>query len=323
MERTDVRCYGAAAAGRCDSARADVIDDRLAQAHTPLSWFQNPHPERGAIKGIAGNCRDEFTLVWDNGDVGRFHEGEQMPFAQFATGITHAQGISYVTPGAGIAGDIAVADSSGFETYAFSGSRVASYGILTGGSIKDIKIELGKVLVGTTTGFGYRKDDGTLNAPTTGNTATVSLVNLVDGLNDRIGVAGSGNGIDYSRLDGNLAVIPSSNVHTDYLPNEGVGLTQNELMFVANDHVVRYDNPFKSYMALPLERPRLTISGRSSVTLSWPTNATSFVLQSSPTPTGSYTNVSASPLVSGTNYTVSLLPDQPAAWFRLCSTNGW
>jgi hypothetical protein len=64
-------------------------------------------------------------------------------------------------------------------------------------------------------------------------------------------------------------------------------------------------------------RPRLSVSLNSGVTLSWPTNAPGFFLESTTNLATSFTTVTNEPVVAGTYYTVTLPATQPVEFFRL------
>jgi hypothetical protein len=70
-------------------------------------------------------------------------------------------------------------------------------------------------------------------------------------------------------------------------------------------------------------RPVLTIAStnNNSISLTWPTNAVGFVLQSSALVNGAYSNVTNSPSVSGTNYSATLPRTNATAFFRLMKQN--
>ena len=61
----------------------------------------------------------------------------------------------------------------------------------------------------------------------------------------------------------------------------------------------------------------ITLTNSNSVLLSWPTNATGFVLQSSLAVTGIYADVTNSPSVIGTRYATILPRTNTASFFRL------
>lgn len=63
--------------------------------------------------------------------------------------------------------------------------------------------------------------------------------------------------------------------------------------------------------------PTLTIATGSGLTLTWPTNAAGYVLQSSPAVTGPYSNATNAVTITGTNFSVSVQYSQPAQFFRL------
>ena len=66
-------------------------------------------------------------------------------------------------------------------------------------------------------------------------------------------------------------------------------------------------------------RPLLNIAptSGSNMVLTWPTNATGFVLQSSALVQGTYSDVTNSPVVNGVNYSTTLPATNAAAFFRL------
>ena len=65
------------------------------------------------------------------------------------------------------------------------------------------------------------------------------------------------------------------------------------------------------------ERPQLSLSLNSGVTLSWPTNAPGFFLESTTNLATSFSTVTNEPVVAGTHYTVTLPVAYPAEFFRL------
>lgn len=65
------------------------------------------------------------------------------------------------------------------------------------------------------------------------------------------------------------------------------------------------------------ELPRLNLSVSNGATLSWPTNAAGFLLESSTNLASAFTTVTNEPAVVGTNFSVTLPADRPAKFFRL------
>jgi len=229
---------------------AGIIDDNLNQQHTYLSYYENPHKSRGSIVGIDG-FGDEYAIVWANGAVARYTE-EEFLIDVFGTGNSDATGIAYVTQGAGIQGDIAVSRLSGFLTYDFEGNELQGYGIISPYDVKDIDIELGRVWVGQTGNFGYRDSDGQLIELLTGQVHSVMAVDLEQDYSDRLHVASLA-GSFVKTLDINLDLL-SGSISTDYITYEGFAVTDNYLFLVADDFVVKYDNPYKGYME-PVPEP--------------------------------------------------------------------
>jgi hypothetical protein len=67
--------------------------------------------------------------------------------------------------------------------------------------------------------------------------------------------------------------------------------------------------------------PRLNISLGGGVAVTWPTNATGFTLESAPNLAAQFSAVTNAPVVSGTNYEVTVPADAPAQFFRLRRPN--
>ncbi len=65
------------------------------------------------------------------------------------------------------------------------------------------------------------------------------------------------------------------------------------------------------------ELPWLCLSAGAGLTLSWPTNAAGFSLESTTNLTTSFTTATNEPMVAGTNYSVTLPVGRPAEFFRL------
>ena len=226
------------------------LDALLSQSHTPRWIMNNPFPSKGNPVGIAGNYNNEFALTYSDGTVFRFNENKDAaptPFAQFSTGLT-ATAVSYVMPGAGIDGAIAVADRGGFDTYTLTGAHVNGRGLISPYDLQDFKIDLGKVYVATSGDLGIMKSDGTIDEFGTGSSDNILPVNLVSGLTDRIFTASN---LEYE-LDSSGRPILSTYLGTDLTSKQGYGLTENTMLVIRGDGSIRcYDNPFAGNMEVP------------------------------------------------------------------------
>jgi hypothetical protein len=229
------------------AANADIIDDLFQQGHTPKWWFENPYSNGGLnpIVGIDGNGAGEYALVWADGGVARYHEGAQGTdhFAVFGTGL-NAAALAYVMPGAGISGDIAVADVSGFASYSLDGTPIDGYNV-SGSDILDMDINLGQVWLGGDDFFGYRNPDGSVHSLDGSRYDACEVIDF-DGYNDALLSSSSGSS-GVNRFNPDLTLQPGYN--TDYYSHQGFALTENDLLVVASDHVFAFDNPYSPYIA--------------------------------------------------------------------------
>lgn len=224
---------------------ADVIDDNLNQTHDYLSYYENPYKlTRGSIVGIDG-YGGEYAVAWANGAAARYTE-EEILIDVFGTGNSDATGIAYVTQGAGIQGDIAVSRLAGFLTYDFEGNELQGYGIISPYDVRDIDIELGRVWVGQTGNFGYRDPvTYSVHEMLTGQIGSVMAVNLIESEIDRLHTDG-GAGSFVKKFNPDLSFMPAT-ISTDYIAHEGFALTNEYLLLVVDDFVVKYENPYKGY----------------------------------------------------------------------------
>ncbi len=229
------------------NASMPSLDDVLAASHSIITFFPNPEPLNGPITGFDG-LGGKYGLVWENGDVKEYNESHSV-INQFGTDFS-ATALSYVKPGAGILGDIAVANSSSFASFLLGGTEVQTYGVTSPHDITDLDIENGKVAISTTGNMGYWNGTGVDQILSGGVDAILLQGDLIGGEPDRLHTSNSlGNAVTKLNPDG--TPIGGSAFATDYFADQGFALTNNYLMTVVNDHVVVYDNPYTAFIPEP------------------------------------------------------------------------